>query len=208
MRKYAVESIGTFSLVFTIVTSVLSGSPLAVLAIGGALLAMVYAGGHISGAHFNPAVSVAALIRGRMDASDMAGYLTAQLAGSAAAAVVGQYVTGSSGSAVAFTGAQVGPALVVEFLFTFALVWVVLNVATSTDTEGNSFYGLAIAFIVVAGAVSVGAISGGAFNPAVALGASISGLFAWGNIWVYLLADLLGGVAAAYAFKALNPTDK
>jgi aquaporin Z len=99
------------------------------------------------------------------------------------------------------------PALLAEFLFTFALVYVVLNTATAKVTSGNSFYGLAIGFTVLVGAFSVGNISGGAFNPAVAVGISCMGLSPWPNIWIYLVADFVGGLAAAGAFKAVNPTD-
>jgi aquaporin Z len=97
------------------------------------------------------------------------------------------------------------PALLAEFLFTFALVYVVLNVATAKGTEGNSFYGFAIGFTVVAGAYAVGSVSGGAFNPAVAVGGSIMNIFAWGNIWIYLVAQLAAGAVAAFAFRYLHP---
>jgi aquaporin Z len=100
------------------------------------------------------------------------------------------------------------PALLAEFLFTFALVYVVLNTATAKGTSGNSFYGLAIGFTVLVGAFSVGNISGGAFNPAVAVGISVMGLSSWPNIWIYLVANFAGGAVAAGAFKALNPADK
>jgi aquaporin Z len=99
----------------------------------------------------------------------------------------------------------VGPALLAEFLFTFALVYVVLNVATAKGTEGNSFYGLAIGFTVMVGAFAVGGVSGGAFNPAVAIGGSIMSVFAWGNIWIYLVAELLAGAVAALVFVFLHP---
>ena len=98
--------------------------------------------------------------------------------------------------------------LIAEFLFTFALAWVVLHVATARGTDGNSFYGLAIGFTVLTGAFAVGGISGGAFNPAIALGAMVTGLFEWGNIWIYLLADLLGAAAAAYTFVYVLPAEK
>jgi aquaporin Z len=104
--------------------------------------------------------------------------------------------------------ASAGKMLFAEFLFTFALGWVVLNVATARGTEGNSFYGLAIGFTVVAGAFAVGGISGGVFNPAIALGGMVSGLLKWSNIWVYLLAEFLGGAAAAYAFLYVQPAEK
>jgi aquaporin Z len=103
--------------------------------------------------------------------------------------------------------AGAGKMLIVEFLFTFALAYVVLNVATSKDTEGNSFYGLAIGFTVAAGAFAVGSVSGGAFNPAVAIGATVMGLFSWSHIWIYLLATFAGGAAAAYAFRLTEPSE-
>ena len=99
-------------------------------------------------------------------------------------------------------------AFVGELLFTFALCYVVLNVATSKDHPDNSFYGLAIGFTVFAGAVAVGTISGGAFNPAVTIGAAVMQMFAWPTLWVYLLAQILAGIAAGAAFLALNPHDK
>jgi len=98
-----------------------------------------------------------------------------------------------------------GPALLAEFLFTFALVYVVLNSATAEGTAGNSFYGLAIGMTVMVGAFAVGDISGGAFNPAVALGITVMGISTWNNIWMYLVADLLGGAVAAVIFKMTNP---
>jgi aquaporin Z len=98
------------------------------------------------------------------------------------------------------------PALLAEFLFTFALVYVVLNVTTAKGTSGNSFYGLAIGFTVLVGAFSVGNISGGAFNPAVAVGISVMGLSSW-SIWIYLVTDFVGGAVAAAAFKTVNPGD-
>jgi aquaporin Z len=104
--------------------------------------------------------------------------------------------------------AGVGKMLIVEFLFTFALAYVVLNVATARGTEGNSFYGLAIGFTVAAGAYAVGAVSGGAFNPAVAIGGMVMGLLSWSDIWVYLLANLLGGAAAAWVFLYTQPAEK
>jgi aquaporin Z len=112
------------------------------------------------------------------------------------------------GAAVVPLQPETVPALLAEFLFTFALVYVVLNVATAKGTSGNSFYGLAIGFTVLVGAFSVGNISGGAFNPAVAVGISILGLSSWANIWIYMVAEFAGAVVAAGAFKALNPAER
>jgi aquaporin Z len=129
-----------------------------------------------------------------------------QVVGAVLAALVVNFMKG--GASVAPLQPATVPALLAEFLFTFALIYVVLNVATATGTSGNSFYGLAIGFTVLVGAFSVGNISGGAFNPAVAAGISVMGLSAWPNIWIYLLADFGGAAVAAGAFKALNPADR
>jgi aquaporin Z len=208
MRKYLTEFIGTFFLVFTIVVSVISGAALAPLAIGGVLMVMVFAGGHISGAHYNPAVTVAVWLRGRLATREVAPYMVAQVLGALCAAGLGRFVVDAH-PAAAFhvTGKHLATAFVAELLVTFALAYVVLNVATSKDHPNNSFYGLAIGFTVMAGAVGVGGISGGVFNPAVAIGVSTAGLISWSMIWVYLVANLVAGAAAAMVFRALNPAD-
>jgi len=208
-RKLAVELIGTFFLVFTVGASVYSGSAFAPLAIGAVLMVMIYASGHISGAHVNPAVTLAVLVRGRIGLGEAVGYWIAQLvAGLLAAAVVRGIITPAPAKTLSLSGHALVAAFVVELLFTFALAYVVLNVATSKDHPGNSFYGLAIGFTVLAGAIAVGGISGGAFNPAVALGGAAMGLFAWPTFWLYPVAELVAGAAAGLAFLALNPDDK
>jgi len=214
MNKYLTELIGTFFLVFTIGMTVIDpgAGNLAPLAIGSALMVMIYMGGHISGGHFNPAVTLGVFLRGRCPKSDVLPYWAAQLIGAALAAVAVKALK-EPGVIDKLINAgpmtiKVGPALLAEFLFTFALVSVVLNTATSKDTAGNSNYGLAIGFTVMTGAFAVGGISGGAFNPAVAVGASLMKLFAWQNLWVYLVANLVAGAAAAGVFKVLNPHDK
>ena len=206
MNKYIAEFIGTFFLVLTIGCTVIGAGSgvLAPLAIGAALMVMVYAGGHISGAHYNPAVTVGILIRGKLQPADVVPYWIAQLAGASVAALLVRKFF-RAGVAVTPIAPQVGPALVAEFLFTFALVYVVLNAATAEGTSGNSFYGLAIGMTVMAGAFAVGDISGGAFNPAVALGICILGIASWGNIWIYLLANFAAGVVAAVVFQLINP---
>jgi len=206
-RKLAVEFIGMFLFVFTVgmATNKAGAGALAPLAIGSILMVMVFAGGHVSGGHFNPAVSTAVLLRGRMAANEFVAYLVTQFAAAVVAGLLVRYVGGEEPHAVV---ASAGKMLIVEFLFTFALAWVVLHVATARGTEGNSFYGLAIGFTVVAGALAVGGISGGAFNPAIALGAMVTGLFEWSNIWIYLIADFLGGAVAAWAFLFVLPAEK
>jgi aquaporin Z len=208
MTKYMAELIGTFFLVLTIGCTVIGqgAGPLAPLAIGSALMVMVFAGGHISGGHFNPAVTLGVWLRGKCDTKDVAPYMSFQIMGAVLAALVVNFFKG--GAAVTPLHPAIVPALLAEFLFTFALVYVVLNVATAKDTSGNSFYGLAIGFTVLVGAFSVGSISGGAFNPAVAVGISVLGLSSWANIWIYLVAEFAGAAVAAGAFKALNPAER
>lgn len=208
MQRYATEFIGTFFLVLTVGTTVLREVALAPLAIGAVLMVMVYAGGHISGGHYNPAVTFGAFLRGALHAKDVGPYWVAQILGAVLGSLTALYLVGDANpQALSLSGGQVVVALVAEFLFTFALVWVVLNAATSKDHEGNSFYGLAIGFTVATGAFAVGAISGGAFNPAVAVGISIMGLAPWSAIWIYLVANLLGGAAAALVFRLCSPKD-
>ena len=208
MRKFVTEFIGTLGLVFTVGCAVLGKAPLAPLAIGAALMVFIYAGGHISGGHYNPAVSLGVFLRGRLRSIDLGLYFLAQAAGAVVGAEAAKFVVNPPPSAALnLSGRAIGAALLAEFLFTFALVFVMLNVATSKDHPGNSFYGLAIGFTLFVGAASVGKISGGALNPAVALGASVIGMFTWSNFWIYLVAEFAGGAIAALAFRFLNPGD-
>jgi aquaporin Z len=202
-RKLTVEFIGSFFLMFTVGMAVATAGNLAPLAIGGVLMVMVFAGGHISGAHYNPAVSTAVLVRGGMVVADFLPYVVTQ---SVAAIVAGLLVRGlgyapDAPAAVAGTGTM----LVVELLFTFALAYVVLNVATAKDTANNSFYGLAIGSTLATGAFAAGSLTGAVFNPAVALGASVLGVLAWSHIWIYLLAELVAGSLAAGVFLFTQP---
>lgn len=211
MGKYVVEFVGTFFLVLTIGMTVIEpgAGSLAPLAIGSALMVMVFAGGHVSGAHYNPAVTLAVWLRGKCPSSDVPIYMAVQVVGGLMAAAVVGVLKGSAAMAqVTARSPQVAQALLAEFLFTFALAWVVLNTATAKGTSGNSFYGLAIGLTVMTGAFAVGSVSGGAFNPAVAVGITAMGLSAVANIWVFLVADFAGAAVAAVAFKTVNPQDK
>jgi aquaporin Z len=208
-RKYVVEFIGTFFLMFAVAMAALSGSAFTPLAAGATLMGMVYAGGHISGGHYNPAVTLAALVRRRIEIGDALAYWIAQAAGGVIAGVIARAVVNPPAvKTLTLSGHADAAAAVAELLVTFALCYVVLNVATSKDQPGNGFFGLAIGFTVAAGAFAVGGISGGVFNPAVALGGAAAGLFAWSTIWIYLFVELAAGIAAGLAFLALNPGDK
>ena len=208
MNKYLTEFIGTFFLVLTVGCSVVIGGAgvIAPLAIGSALMVMIYAGGHVSGAHYNPAVTLGVWFRGKCPTQDLVPYWVAQFVAAVVAALVLNYLKGEATSKPMVL--RTGPALVAEFLYTFALVYVVINVATAKATAGNSYYGLAIGFTVLTGAFAVGSISGAAFNPAVALGISFMGLSEWSNLWIYLVANALGALAAGATFKFINPEDK
>ena len=202
MGKYITEFIGTFFLVLVVA---LTGSA---AAIGAVLMVMVFAGGHLSGAHYNPAVTLAVLIRGKVSRYDAGIYMIVQVLAALLAALIAKwYVGGMSVVTMDLTG-RVFKAFVSELLGTFALAYVVLNVATSRGTTGNSFYGLAIGLTVFAMAATFGSVSGGAFNPAVAIGATIIKAFAWENIWIYLVACFGGALLAALVFNFVNKEDK
>ena len=178
---------------------------MAPLAIGTMLMVMVYAGGHISGGHYNPAVTLAVWLRGACKAKAVPSYMTAQVLGAVLAASIVNAC--KSGSVVTPLRPAVAPAVLVELLFTFALAYVVLNVATAKKTAGNSYFGLAIGLTVMAAAYAAGNISGGAFNPAVAVGITLMGLSTAQNLWIFLVGNLAGGALAAWVFRQVNPHD-
>jgi aquaporin Z len=210
MRRYVTELIGAFFLVLTIGLVVPQGTDLAPIAIGSVLMVMVYMGGHVSGGHYNPAVSLAVLLRGQLSATDFAAYSAAQTVGAILAALLAASVTDTAFAVAPADTAGVADVFVLEMLFTFALALVVLNTATARATKGNSFFGLAIGFTVLVGAFAAGPVSGGAFNPAVAAGLSISAAMggeAAGPVWIYLMATLIGGAIAAAVFRMQEVTE-
>jgi len=197
-QKLTVEFIGTFFLVFTVGIS--SGS-FAPFAIAGVLTAMIFAGGHISGAHYNPAVTVSLFLRGNTPGREAVPYAASQIAAAVCAALLSSFFIPAEETIVVFDAA---PLLVAEAFFTFALCFVILNVAAAAGTAGNSFYGLAIGLVVLAGALSVGSVSGAVFNPAVATGLFIRGFTDLSGLFLYLVANFAGGVAAAFVFLFAN----
>jgi aquaporin Z len=208
MRKYIAEFIGTFFLVLTVGCTVIPGAPGVIppLAIGAVLMVMVYATGHVSSGHLNPAVTLAVWTRGRCETKDVLPDWAAQVLAGIVAALVAVFLVGKTGTPMEIK--SLPTAFVAEFLFTFALAYVVLNAATAKGTAGNSFYGLAIGMTVMAGAFAVGSIEGGAFNPAVAVGAAVMKLVSFSQIWIHIVADLAGGLVAGLVFNFLNPEDK
>jgi aquaporin Z len=205
MAKYLTEFIGTLFLVLTVGLTVVGQSPMAPLAIGASLMIMVYMGGHISGGHFNPAVSLAVALRGKLPASEVVPYMVAQVLGAIVASLLVYVILGRTFAPAPAPTATVIAALLVELLYTFALCIVVLNSACHPATKGNSFYGLAIGFTIVVAAFAGGGISGGAFNPAVGLGPTVvHGLLGGGSfssLWLYLVGPFAGAGLAAAVFK-------
>lgn len=212
MKKLVYEFIGTFFLVFIIGCAVSSGSTMPALAIGAALMALVYAGGHISGAHYNPAVSLAIFLRKKMQMNEMLQYWAVQIIGGFLGAYMACYIGGYNHAATCSMapgeGVPAMVALMAEILGTFALAFVVLNVATVKANEGNSFYGIAIGLVVFAMAVSLGGVSGGAFNPAVGIGRNLCEAISTGsglaNTWIYIVGPFIGGAIAAFVFNYCN----
>ncbi|HIA05773.1 MAG TPA: porin [Flavobacteriales bacterium] len=205
MRNYLVELIGTFFLVLVIG---LSGDP---IAIGCMLMVMVYMGGHVSGAHYNPAVTLGVLMRGKIGTKDGMMYMLFQLIGALIAAYLYYLIKGEAFAPAPNAEIHILKPIIVEAVFTFALVSVVLNVATHSKTEGNSYYGLAIGFTILAAAFAGGNISGGAYNPAVGTGPILVDMLtsggSMGNLWIYLVGPFLGGAVAALVFKFINPDE-
>lgn len=204
MKKYLVELIGAFFLIFVIGLTVIEpgAGAMAPLAIGTILMVMVYAGGYISGGHYNPAVTLAVWLRGKCETKDAPIYMISQIIGGSLAALLVNKI--KAGSFVAAASPNISSALIVELIFTFALAFVVLTTATSKKTAGNSYYGLAIGFTLMAAAYAIGNISGCAINPAVAIGITIMGLSKLSNLWLFLVANFAGGALAAIVFKIVN----
>ena len=201
--KITTEFIGTFFLSLTICTAAVLGTAgtLAPFAIASTLMVMIYAGGHISGAHYNPAVTLSIYLRGACEKSDLAPYMATQMVAGVTGALVAVNLLVPEGSAESLV-LETGPAFAAELLFTFALAYVILNVATSETTEGNGFYGAAISLVVLAGALSVGSISGASFNPAVTVSLIASDVLSIEDSWIHFVPQLVGGCLAALAFKA------
>lgn len=213
MRNYLVEFIGTFFLVLVICLS--GGNFLAPIGIAAVLMVMIYMGGHISGAHYNPAVTLAVWLRGKISPKDSLIYMAVQILGSLAAAYLFFLIWGKNiGGPKPNAEINILKPLAIEIVFTFALALVVLSVATSKKTAGNHYYGLAIGCTVLAGAIAGGEISGGAFNPAVGIGPIvIDALFGTCNcnpeahLWIYLAGPFSGAILAAIAYRIINPDE-
>lgn len=205
LKKCLVEFIGAFFLVLTIGCSSFPNSQNSFppMAIGFILMVMVYAGGHVSGGHYNPAVSLAAAIRGALSWKDLIPYIIAQAIGGVLAALLVVYLVVIP-PYTAEASFAIKPMIICEFLFTFALCYTVLHTATSNDTKGNSYYGLAIGSVVLAGILAANGTCYCAFNPAVALGLFTMKITQTKLILITLLTNFVAGAAAAGVYKITN----
>ena len=197
-----------FGTMFLVLAIALTGNP---LAIGMMLMAMVYIGGHVSGAHYNPAVTISVWMRGRLKLDKIFGYIMAQVIGAFTAAYIFYSLSGKAFLPSPASGIYLWDSILVEMLFTFILCSVILVVATSKKLEGNHIYGLAIGLTLAAAAYAGGGISGGVYNPAVALGPMIFGLLTgahgFNNLIIYLIGPFAGAILAAWSFKYFNAKD-
>lgn len=213
--KVLAEFVGTYYLVFVVGCNVLTNSIGAALSIGAMLMVMIYALGSVSGAHFNPAVTLAiwGSQRGLLSLSDACLYIVGQVSGGFCAAMSYWFLFGHT-----FTIAPVGQyslmsAMIVEVLYTMALCYVVLNVTTTRKQDGSNYFGLAIGFTIVSAALTIGGISGCVLNPAVALGCSMvaaldEGTVAFAYTAIYFCVPFGGALLADGAFYVVQKRDE
>tara|TARA_B110000003_G_scaffold261832_1_gene283924 strand:- start:653 stop:1285 length:633 start_codon:yes stop_codon:yes gene_type:complete len=201
-QKLTTEFIGTFFLSLTVCTAAVYGSAgnYAPFGIASTLMVMIYAGGHISGAHYNPAVTVSIYLRGACEKDEVLPYIISQVIGAISAALIVENLLFPD--ALSPEIVELGSdAVVAELLFTFALVYVILNVATTESTSENGYYGAAIALVVFAGAITVGEISLGSFNPAVTSSLIVSGKLSLTDSWMHFAPQFIGAILATYVYK-------
>jgi aquaporin Z len=208
IKKYLVEAIGTLFLTLVIVTACNNGAAgnMAPFAIGAVLLGMIFAGAHISGAHYNPAVTVAFFMRGKIAMNDLIGYMIAQVVGAIIGALLAQTVLRgieTTHDAVPKI-LDIAPALMAEILGTFALTYVFLHSTLASTNIGNNFYGLAISLTVIACVYSLGPASGGVFNPAVAIACAVANMQDFKNIWIFFAGNFGGAALAAVLYQYLT----
>ena len=204
-QKLTTEFIGTFFLSLTICTAAVYGSAgeYAPFGIAATLMVMIYAGGHISGAHYNPAVTVSIYLRGACDKDEVLPYIASQVIAAVSAALVVENFFLPNPNLTSPVAAELGnEAVVAELLFTFALAYVILNVATTESTSGNGYYGAAIALVVLAGAITVGSISLASFNPAVTSALIVSGKLTLADSWMHFVPQFVGAILATYVYKS------
>ncbi|MDE0953949.1 MAG: aquaporin [Candidatus Poseidoniales archaeon] len=202
IQKLTTEFIGTFLLSFTICASGLYGSAedYAPFIISFNLMIMIYAGRHISGAHYNPVITITIYLRGIFDKNDILPYIVLQIIAAVSAALVVERfsLSNATSSEIFSLGFE---AIIAELIFTFIFAYVVLHVATTESTLDNNYYGAAIALVIFIGAITVGSISLASFNPAVTSALIISGKVTLGDSWMHFIPQLVGAILATYLYR-------
>jgi aquaporin Z len=210
LRRLSAEFIGTFFLVLVVCMSTYSkvSADLQPVAIGLMLIGLIYANGYMSAAMFNPAVTLAFWLRGRIETKDALAYIGVQFVAAVAAASLTLALTMAKPIVQPIAAPPqyfaLIPALLAEVVGTFLMGWVILNVATSKTIEGNSFYGLAIGSTVAGLIYTLGSVSGSVFNPAVAVALDVAQIGNWGNLWMYFVGGFGGAAVAALAYRFIN----
>jgi len=210
--KLVSEFIGTFYLVFTVGLNVLGGSPAGALSIAASLMCMIYALGSCSGAHFNPAVTLAIMFSGRgkvADAKEGLSYMASQILGGVIAGFVYSFIHGKAFALGPVGSASWGMASFAEIAYTFVLCYTVLSVAT-VAAPLKDLFGLAIGFCVVVGGFAIGGVSGGSLNPAVSFGIDAASATKGGHFWpclAYSATEAVGGALAAGVFRVTHAAE-
>jgi len=196
MKKYIMEGFGTMFLVLAIC---MIGHP---IAIGAMLTVLMYLGEHVSGAHYNPAITLAVWLRGKLKTDKVLPYMLFQVLGGIAAAIIYWMLAGQRYILVPATGISDAKLFMVELLFTFFLVFVFLVVMTTKKVKVNHIFGIVIGFALMAIA-----FLGGMYNPVVSIGSSILNLFFRGSVEAlrhmpaYVLGTMSGGALAALFYR-------
>ena len=209
--KALIEFVGTFFLVGVIglvIGQVGGSTELDAFAIAAVLAALIYMGGPVSGGHYNPVVTLAVVATGRMTSALAVIYILAQCAGGLVAAGLVSFTLPEDAFAVMDEIPSIEESVrlaLMEFFFTFLLVFTILNVAVRKSVAGNQYFGLAIGLVVLAGALAVGPISGAVFNPAVAFSLIAMEVTPWALLLWYLGSQIAGAVVAAAVFQQTSP---
>ena len=202
MKKYSIEFLGTF---FLLLISALTENP---IAIGLGLASLIYVGAHVSGAHYNPAVSIAMVIRGEINKTECFKYCIAQILGAIAGSFIYFLITNNVFEIQPDSDTTRTQFLIAEFIFTFLLVITILFVGTHPKLKDNQFYGAAIGLTVIASQYSIAEISSSVLNPAISIGPAIFNIFSGQETNIsldyspyYVFITILSGVFAAFIFK-------
>jgi len=199
-----IEFFGTA--ILTLEVGLVGYTTLGALGVMAVLLALIFAGAHISGGAYNPAVVIALTLRGKLFWKTSLVYIVAEYLGSFFGAGLAYWIGQNKCFYPYPSYESSGEALAVEMIFTMIFTFVILSVATSTSTKDNQYYAVAIAFALLAGVVAAGPVSGAAINPALGITLPLANGVS-SRIWIYLLGPSFGGILGAFLFLITNPKE-